>query len=304
MDKINEILQYNEKESKLFIHNEIFNDLKHNLNRSNHIPFAYSYYYLICWLYRYAKYGQLTIDNKSIKKILGYSPTYPEIDYIIKKNGVLDVIGYTITAKDYPISWTFDNNCLDFFMLRDCDEETQKLVKGTKSRKYTVKFPPKAFHRTQESEEGNHLDGTFYDVSNTHLIPFEVFMFCMSKKDIGCTGFYLWSYLKMQNQLFEGGYDISLDDLSNEVSIPRSTMCKYLNTLRAYSMINCYHNQQFFCIALKEEDRKSNTYMTNDYELFSDKPIDFKRIKVVKVNEYMKLKSDESVIETSIAEFL
>ncbi|MBD8006271.1 hypothetical protein [Bacillus norwichensis] len=56
-------LQFNEKESDVFIHNEIFEDLKKSDIRKVHIPFTYSYYYLINWLYRNTKYGSFAIDQ-------------------------------------------------------------------------------------------------------------------------------------------------------------------------------------------------------------------------------------------------
>lgn len=289
IDELNEQLQYNEKESKLYIPNEVYKDLEKSEIKNTHIPFAFSYYYLICWIYRYTKYGTINnMDNKKFKKILGYSPTYPEIDYIIKKNGLLDQMEYTSTVKDFPISWTFEDNFLEFDLLSDLDEETQKIIKQQFSRKYSIKLPFKAFHRTKESEDDKYLDGTFYEVDNTHMIPFEVFLFCMSKKELGCTSFYLWCYLKMQNQIFNGGYDISLDDLSIETGIPRSTMCGYLNILREYGMVSCQHNQEFFCLALNEGDKKANTYTTNEFDNFSNKRVEFNRMKILSVKEFEK----------------
>lgn len=293
MDDVRKLLQYDDKESKIFIHNEIFTDLKTLRSKgSSHIAFAYAYYYLICWLYRYAKYGSINIDVKLIKQILGYNSSYQGIDYIVKKNGVLDSMNYTATTKDFPLSWTYDD-CLDFDLLSDMDEDVQKIIKEARSRKYTIKFPVKTFHRTIESENDNYLDGTFYEFDNTHLVPFEVFMFCMSKKEIGCVGFYLWSYLKMKCQMFNDGYDISLDNLSQEVMIPKSTMINYLNTLRKYKMVNCYYNQEFFCVALNEDERQANTYITNEYSYFSDKPIEYQKLKVISTKEYTELVSDE-----------
>ncbi len=286
MSKLYKELQFNNKESPVYMPNEIFVDLQKHIDKSKHIPFAYAYYYLISWLYRYTRYGSMSVDNKMIKKWLGYSPTYPEIDYLIKKNGILDSMEYTSTVKDYPVSWTFDDGDLEFVMLSDFEEDMQKYINGTRSRKYTVKLPIKAFHRQVDIDDV--LDGTFYDISNTHLIPFEVFAFCMSKKDIGCTGFYIWSYLKMKNQLFPNGYDVSLHELAYEVGIPRSTLCEYMDKLRKYRMVDCYYNQEFFCLAIKEEDRNANTYKVNNVELFSDEPMKYEKIKFMKVSEYEK----------------
>jgi hypothetical protein len=294
-------LQYNEKERMLFIPNEIYNDLHKNVNKRHHISFAFSYYYLITWLYRYTKYGYIRIDNKIIKWILGYNPTYPEIDYIFKKNGLLDQMEYTITVKDFPVSWSFDDEFLEFTMLSDMDEHTQKIIKENLSRKYTVKFPVKAFHRYTEDEEmkkeyvNGYEDGTFYEFDNTHIVPFDVFLFCISKQEVGLTGFYLWSYLKCQNQLYNDGYDISVDDLSIETHIPRSTLCNYLSSLRSYKMIDVLHNQKFFCLAINENERKANTYVVNNYDKFVNEPIEYEKMGVVKVKEYLKTLKENKI---------
>jgi hypothetical protein len=286
-------LNYDSKESPLYMPNEIFDDLQKGVNKRKYIPFAYSYYYLISWLYRYTKYGSVEIENKILKSILGYSSTYTEIDYLIKKNGILDQIGYTLTEKDYPTSWLYDGD-LEFTLLSDFNEDIQKLMKGTRSRKFAIKYPIKAFHRNGNQEI---IDGTFYEFDRTHLIPFEVFLFCMSKKEIGVTGFYLWSYLKMKNQLHKQGYDISIGDLSDETMIPRSTLCEYLGKLRGYRMIDCYYNQEFFCLALKEDDRKANTYVTNERRQFSDEMVNVEKIKFVNVEKYENMMKEKANVD-------
>ncbi|MGE6259212.1 hypothetical protein ACQKCU_15120 [Heyndrickxia sporothermodurans] len=293
-EEIEKYLCFNEKENNIYMPNEIFKDLQDNIKKTVHIPFAYSYYYLICWLYRYTKYGIFNIDNRKIKEMLGYNKDSKGIDYIIKKNGVLDLMQYTITTKDFPVSWTFEDNYLDFDLLSDLDEYAQKMVKELCSRKYTIKFPLKGFYRTKESEDDNYEDGTFFEVDNTHLVPFEVFMFCMGKKEIGCTGFYLWSYLKMQNQIYGGGYDVPYKRLALELGIPYMTMVDSLKVLRQYNMVNAIHNQEYFCVILDDNKRKANTYITNDYKKFNDRPKDYKKMKVVEANQYIDMMKEES----------
>lgn len=110
-EQLEELLQYHEKESKIFMPNEIFDDLKGAIPDSPHIAFAYSYTYLAAWLYRYSKHISPTegfIDNVKMKQILGYNENYKKLDYLIKKNGLLDQLGYTETVKDFPTSWTYD----------------------------------------------------------------------------------------------------------------------------------------------------------------------------------------------------
>ncbi|MCA1025703.1 hypothetical protein LCM23_06335 [Cytobacillus kochii] len=260
-------LNFHPMESKIFMPNELFQDLSVLKTKgSNHITFAYSFYYLISWLYRFAKYDQFHLTIRELKEILGYNKTYGGLDYIIKKGGVLDQIGYTSHANNYPIAWEYDTE-LKFTLLNELDNETQSIIKSNKSRKYSIKLPAKGFYRNKDSD---YFDGTFYEVDRTHLIPFEAFKFSMSKKELGCTGFYLWSYLKMRTQQFENGYDSCIDDLSVETMIPRSTLLQYLVLLREYRMITCDYNQNFFSFNLLKEERKANTYRVNDFEEFSD----------------------------------
>ncbi|MEH7393324.1 hypothetical protein [Bacillus sp. JJ1474] len=293
-EEIEKLLQYHERESKVFIPNEILEELKCHIPNSPHIAFAYSYYYLICWLYRYAKYGVINdIDNKKIKEILGYTAITKGLDYLIKKNGVLDDLGYTITTKDFPLSWTYEDDFLEFDLLSDMDEDIQRNVKQQYSRKYTIKFPPKAFHRTKESKEDSYLDGTFYEVDNTHLIPFEVFLFCMSKKELECTGFYLYSYIKRMNDYHSGGWDVSIENMALDTGIAENTLIRYLDQLRKYKMIEGIHNQEYFCLALDPSERKANTYITNDFDLFTYKPQFYEKIKVMSSHDYYKLREEE-----------
>lgn len=278
--------------------NEIFSDLINSDIKSVHIPFAYSYYYLINWLYRNTKYGSFNIDQKKIKEILGYNPNEKRINYIIKKDGLLDHIGYTRTDKDYPMSWEI-NDDLEFIMLSDFTEDVQRAMRYDANKRFTVKFPIKAFYRHMEDEEmkedydNDYRDGTFYEVDNTHLIPFEVFMHCMTNKDIGCAGFYLYSYLKMKNQIFEGGYDVPMKALAEDSGLSYSVMVRTLSNLRKFNLVEAIHNQKFFCLSLEDGKRKANTYVTNDFELFYDKPKQYKKMKVVSVEDYAAMKEIE-----------
>jgi len=121
--EMEQLLQFNEHESKIFMPNEIFGDLQKNIDNPSHIAFAYSYIYFVTWAYRYAKYGTVNelIDQKFIKKILGYNPTYKNLDYLIKKDGILEQIGYIRTEKDFPIAYSYDEiDGLQFQYIDDC----------------------------------------------------------------------------------------------------------------------------------------------------------------------------------------
>ncbi|KZZ85642.1 hypothetical protein [Bacillus sp. SJS] len=303
-EEIARITNWNENEDKLFMPNEIFDDLKESdFTSSAHIYFAYAYIYLITWLFRYAKYGQFEISVKTIKQILGYKPNYEKIDYIIKKNGLLDQMGYTMTVSDYPLSWTYkkyENDEIEFYMVSDVDPDDKETVLYGKRRNIKIKFPVKHFHRDAEAYEEGHPNGVFYDVEKTHMIPSEVFLFSMSKSEIGCTGFFLYSYLKSKNQIFKSGYDVSLTNLAKETGLKPRTLDKYLDALKKHRMILCIVNQEFV-IGLKESERLANTYITKDYIAFSDTEQTYIKRKVTNEKAFYK-KKEESLLQDAMVE--
>lgn len=287
-------------EPPLFMPNEIFEDLKVSVN-ANNIPLAYSYYYLISYLYRYAKYDHHLYTSSDIKEILGYNPksgygskSSPMND-LLKKDGILDQIGYTRTEKDFPVYAEYKNandEGLVFNYYSEPDfREGFKRRNINVGKRYTVKFPVKAFYRTQEDEEDNYENGTFFEIENTHQIPVEVFMFCMSNKELGVKGFYTYCYLQYRNNyckyyakkhnLVHRGYDVSLDKLQKELGMTKSTLKRTLDPLKKYNLITCKVNQDFM-LGRKEEDRRPLTYLTNPIDEFSFNPITYRKAKLIK----------------------
>lgn len=155
-----------------------------------HQEFIYSYYWLLVYLWRYAKYYQHTVTQKDIKQLLGYNSNEKRLDYLIKKNGVLDLVGLTELEVDYPVSWNQkEQGELSFTMLSDFNKEEQRLIKSNKPLKYSVKSPLRHI--------GNGVDeGYYWKIENTHEIPAYVFEVCMTNENLGCAGFYLYSILK------------------------------------------------------------------------------------------------------------
>lgn len=289
-EEIENLLQYYEKESKIFIPNEIFTDLKGVItNSSPHLAFAYSYTYLVTWIYRHTKHLTTDgiIDNGKLKEILGYNIDYKKLNYIIKKNGLLDQLGYTKTVKDFPTLWTYEDNTLEF----DMYSENKDLVNITLPRKYSIKYPVKSFHRYDDKV----VDGTFYEFENTHCIPFEVFMYCMGHEHIGTIGFYLYSYIKRMNDFYVDGWDVPLEKMIIETSLPENTLIGYLDILRKYQLIRVQYNQKYFSLAMRLEDRKASTYYINNFDLFSDKPQPYDKLKLLKVDEYKKVKEEDAI---------
>ncbi|WP_066173380.1 hypothetical protein [Bacillus marinisedimentorum] len=305
-EELSKILEFNQEyENDVFIPNEIFSDLKKYIKKSPHIPFAYAYYYLTNWLYRFTKYTQTAtiIDVKFIKKVLGYSPTYPEVNYLIKNKGLLQEMGYIYSSNDIPLVWTFDGDELNFDCISDLDDTDKNLSKmhfEKYGKNYKIKVPVKGLWRTEESTDIDVLDGTFFDVRNTHMIPFEVFVYCMTNKNIGVSGFYIYSYLKQKNDMFNG-YDVSVEGLSQESGIPVRTINRILDNLKKYKLISFHINQEFV-IGLKREERLANTYYTNDFIQFSDTPVDYITRRVISEITYFKRKKEEEKLKEMVEE--
>ena len=303
-EEIYKNLNFNSKyEARVYMPNEIFDNLIILKGQtSKHIAFAYTYYYFITWLYRYAKYEKFVINKQQLLSFLGYNGNTGRLDYIIKKNGVLDNLGLTITTTNYPVyaSYETDVSELNFTLLEDNDIESQKHYKKRHSSKYTIKYPVLAFERPQllksDKEESNLeaeyeiVEGTFYDISNTHLVDFRVFLFCMSKKDLGCTAFYIWSYLQMKKQIFNK-YDAVLQRIADETYLSEKTVERYHNAMRGYNMIEVIHNQKYFSLAL--ENRKANSHITNTFEYFKKEKVEYKKMEVVSVEKHLKLEENK-----------
>lgn len=301
-EEIKSVLEINGKESQVFLPNEIFKDLRKNITNGSHVAYAYSYVYLAQFLYRNCKYfnTKILIDGNVMKEVLGYKKSNRTMNYLTTKGGKLDNIGYTESTKDFPVSWKFkldDGEELSFIMASDMPKESLPSI----AKSFFLKKPLKAFKRVIQrvDEEGQvieeEIQGTFYDVSDTHSVDFDVFMYCMANEKIGTTGFYLYSWLKHKNDL-HGGYDVSYEKLSAETGIARSTMVVHLNVLKAYNLIRFKFNQEYFVIGMTEGERMATTYYTNDYFYFNDEPQPFKKMKVISNSDYIQSKKNEVVV--------
>lgn len=190
------------------IPNEIFSELKgwtddKEVKSVRHQEFIYSYYFYIAYLWRYAIYGKQEINQQIIKQTLGYNPNEKRIDYLIKRDGLLDQKGYTQSTTNFPVSWSLEGKSLSFSLLDEYDEESQKhLLKGYNDNRL-IKMPLK--HIGDENEEG-----IFWNSSNTHMIGLSIFNKCIKESDVGCSGFYMYgilNYISSLNNRFNGTSD-------------------------------------------------------------------------------------------------
>lgn len=311
-EEISKLLEINGKESPVFMPNELFEDLQNQMKDATHIAYAYSYTYLIHFLYRNCKYFNIAtiLNGDVIKGILGYKKSNRTMNYITMKDGILDTIGVTEPTKDYPMSWTLDEKDLSFFMYSQCDVVTKSILPAI-PKKFFLKYPVKAMENRiiekeskEEEIEELELEGTFFDVSYTHSVDFNIFMFCMEERSIvvndknvdktlGVIGFYLYSWLKYKNNWHDGGYDVPLTKLSEETGIARRTLIKYMELLKGYRMIDFHHNQDFFVVGMYEEDRKATTYYTNEFHVFKNELQPFKKMGIMEREEYLEIKKKE-----------
>ncbi len=175
---------------KVEMPNEIFSDLKEWLStgeiKSNlHQEFAYSYYWLISYLWKYAEYRDFDIKQNNVKQILGYNPKEKRVDYIIKKNGLLDTKKYTQSIRDFPIDWERKGKeDIKFFMYSDIAKEDQVEYYTFPSRTSFVKSPFKSLD-----------EDIFNNRGSFHMLSGNLFKICMSNNNLGCAGFYLLGYL-------------------------------------------------------------------------------------------------------------
>lgn len=302
-EQILEVVNFHDEQNTHFIPNNIFEDLQSNIKKSPHIAFAYGYYYLISWLYRNATYSTQQIDVKVIKELLGYSPTNKTMDYLIKNNGLLDEMGYTETTTNFPVSWLLDEyNSPQFTLINDVDDEMKREYRKGKNNRFSVKYPVRHFHVDEEDCEDEMLTGVFSDVSNTHQIDFEVFVHCMSIKELGTTAFYLYAYLKNKNQIFGEGYDVPLHTLSEVAKIPYQSLVNYLDVMRKYNLITVIHNQEYFSVAMEEELRKANTYITNDSNRFTFAPQFYKKIDFKTPSQHIEIAKKKEIREITLKE--
>lgn len=297
--QIKSTLKITGKESKVFIPNEIFSDLQGYITKGTHVAYAYSYYYLTHFLYRNCKYfnTEVFLDGNVIKQVLGYSESNRTMNYITKKGGLLDEIGYTESTKDIPLAWELKElEGLTFTMASDMPKEMLQPI----PKMFFLKKPLKAFERTilKHNVEANNIEevetqGTFYDVSNTHSVDFNVFMYCMGNEALGTTGFYLYSWLKHKHDIFRNGYSVSYEKLSAETGLSKRTMIKYLNALKGYNLISFKFNQAYYVLDMTEGERMATTYYANSFSNFYEVPKPFKKMMVISNKEYLQLKKNE-----------
>ncbi|WJJ55246.1 hypothetical protein QB910_000002 [Dabrowskivirus KKP3916] len=249
--KPSELVNYRNGEGRIYIPNEIFEDLKKIIDKGVNIAFAYSYYYLITYLYRYSKYVEKRFTQPLLKELLGFSPTNKKIDYIIKKDGVLDTIGYTRTVKDYPVSYHLDDDKIpNFTLLSEWKvSHPEYAITQPEERNFRIKYPVKAFYRNEMAEYNDYFNGTFFEARNTHGIEIKTFLDMMdsdTEHELKCIGFYLYGFLCSRIGQYGGDWTaISKQQLVIDTRLSNWTIDTYIRRLQKRGFITVTH-QDFF----------------------------------------------------------
>lgn len=302
----NEILNVGEHEHKVFMPNEIFTELKgyenddgvfiegfydkegkkiNEFKSSTHIAFAYTYVYLSHYMYRYCKY--YTLWNNSVdghkpidesKRILGFPSKSTSYTYITKKGGLLDRLGYIRKESDKPISCVqYEHeysNGKKVWMIDDFVYESEYKENYSNSKNRKINYPVKAFYRGAWAEEDGYMNGTFWEIENTHLIDVDIFIYCMADKNLGVEGFYLYSFLLYQNDKFKNRFTCSIENLVTLTGLSIEIVKKQLRNLEQRNMIT--NNHMPFCINKPQGKKtKANTYGVKNFREFSKSYIEW-----------------------------
>ncbi|PHF91529.1 hypothetical protein [Bacillus wiedmannii] len=300
-------LEFNEKENYIAIPNNIFEILSKDeelmSKKAPHVAVAYTYIYYITWLYRYAKYGVMSeelTDVKGVKEVLGISPKNKDFNYVIKKNGVLDRLWLTETKSftQAPVEWHWDeiNNVFDGFTTyeeqqnaRHPQDIKELKIMGIEVNVKRRQIKYRIFAMEDREVDGEKFYGTFYQPEHTHAVPFEVFIECMTNKDLGCTAFYIYAYLYSRCGMNGGSIDVSIEKISAVTGVRATSRDKALDGLKKYGLIKCYASD--YIIDKGDLETPPNTYVVvENANLFNLKPVPYKKRTVKTLEQHEKQK--------------
>jgi len=237
------------------IPNGIFKKLSSNIKNRNgstniqQTSFAYAYIVMNAFLYKYAHFVDVDngtyIQNADIKGLLGYNKVTKTIDYIIKKGGVLDMIGLTETINNYPIRFfnhpteRINNIPLrEYVTIKDIDntDSHYDIIKGiVKNHNYAVKEPTFLF----EYDDDN---GTLYEFSNTHKITLNEFMKFIFNDSLDNIDFMMYCFFKSKCKGLKHDMNaIGLNYIVNELGIGKDAFYGHLEVLKKNRFLEVNH---------------------------------------------------------------
>lgn len=282
----------NDLKNKLFMRNNIFDRLGNckelKSGKKNYVSESYSYLVLLTYLYRNCKYLQMeNVKLEEFKEILGFNKKYQKINFVIKENGVLDEKGFTKTiyARELPMMYSFVEGELKFTTWEEYDstKNFREMIKGRGQNIYNKRLKGKIPLDAVYSEEGVVNEGTlFYTnnpeaIDNTHEVDIRAFFLCLSNKDLGCEGFYVYSYLSSLPK--NNGYvEVSIEKISARTKIPKRTLSRILHFLKGHNLLHCKPKNYI----IGKKSKGANEYKTLSGKSYSKEVLDYEKAKVEK----------------------
>ncbi|WP_440971068.1 hypothetical protein ACSS6N_12030 [Peribacillus frigoritolerans] len=260
--------------------------------KAPHVGVAYTYIYFITWLYRYAKYSTMDLqdtDISGIKEMLGYASTNKELNYIIRRNGVLDRLGITktLTFKEAPVQWylnEYHKDIVEWNYFEDMNDSLKGIGENINIKRRQIKEP--LFATSERVVYERVYNGTFFDKEHTHQMPFEVFVECMTNPELGCTAFYIYGYLASRCGLNGGQIQVSIETIGNKTGIRNTTRDKALDALKKFRLIGCIAEN--FVFERGEHQTDSNTYWVyTDANWFTSSAIDYTKRRVIHISQHL-----------------
>lgn len=265
MKNLLELVDYDERETKIYMPNEIFSHLSKLVNvyrnekRKNpflfdtddykrndnlwlrgavHAAYAYSYTYIVNYAWSYRKHwNTFKFTSPNIKQMLGISRSNSEFDYITKVAGVLDKIHYTEATTDIPVRVEMTEfGQKEFITISQYKKENEAFRQMGIKNTIRYKFPVTAFYRSEETfKNRKSYDGTFYHVENTHSIDIKDFFLMLENENIGIQGVYLYAFLKKVAVL--GCANPTFQTLHEELLFAITTLEQLINSLEKEGFI-------------------------------------------------------------------
>jgi hypothetical protein len=165
--------------------------------------------------------------------MLGYNPDYKDIDYIIKKDGLLDKFGYTVSTSDHPIEFKRDNLLGDIIRTISEYNKDDDKYRGT-SHRQQIKLPVKCMHRTRRDLKNNELTGTYFYSDNAIKLEYKTFMDIIKNKELGCSGFLIYLFIRKHYQGLMMGYE----NIANNLLMTKMTVINKIKILKDLGYIN------------------------------------------------------------------
>ncbi|MEJ9114187.1 hypothetical protein LAV76_15535 [Bacillus paramobilis] len=318
-DEYKNILSVSRNEHYAVIPNEFFdeiNSIKKEINLikdSKHISFAFSYLYLVTYLYRYTKfhdYNDYEFTEQELKKLLTMSPDScgkNSVNKITKRGGILEKLGFIEKVRDYPISYDYDPEEKEFVfsylsdVIADLGESAHKYF-NTNSKNRRVNLPVKMFNDRTLKAINMEYSGTLYDVTYTTQIDIRVFIYCMIREKLGLEAFYLHSFIKYKNGFHADFWRRSIQNIIEDTGLSQTVIQLRLKEMEKHGMVFCTHED--FVVGADRNVMTPNGYMAQEYNKFitngSKKKYQRGRVISLKMQEEKKEQEKKVDRETSV----